>query len=290
MLIPLAAQALYRSLEELAVCGQIPLELLPAIIHQYDLVLFNLVQSRCRDEVSFSGRVKTFRLQKNNFNYYLYPHIQFFTPRILPDMQWWMFSDVTFYKKPIKGSSSRRGVRLGKFNYVKMWAVDSNDGDDKHVKVEGKPNPYVLEVQEVKKVKKKPKKLPKVSKAKESQNPTFDPLLHIRELSGVKGGADPGLSYLAPMPYNEKLRRGGKDRSLEIAETQLSKIEVLKGRFRKCAREYPYRCVEDLPRTKRMDLAIPIHNSKFIQRKYSTQLRSQDRSIAELALQSGMYG
>ena len=63
MFIPLAVQALYRSLEELAVCGQIPLELLPAIIHQYDLVLFNLVQSRCRDEVSFSGRVKTFRLQ-----------------------------------------------------------------------------------------------------------------------------------------------------------------------------------------------------------------------------------
>ena len=59
MLIPLAVQALYRSLEELAVCGQIPLELLPAIIHQYDLVLFNLVQSRCRDEVSFSGRVAT---------------------------------------------------------------------------------------------------------------------------------------------------------------------------------------------------------------------------------------
>ena len=290
MFLPLAAQALYRSLEELAVCGQIPLELLPAIIHQYDLVLFNLVQSRCRDEVSFSGRVKTFRLQKNNFNYYLYPHIQFFTPRILPDMQWWMFSDVTFYKKPIKGSSSRRGVKLGKFDNVKMWAVDSNDGDDKNIRVEGKPNPYVLEVQEVKKVKKKPKKMSKVSKAKESQNPTFDPLLHIRELSGVMGGADPGLSYLAPMPYNEKLRRGGKDRSLEIAETQLSKIEVLKGRFRKCAREYPYRCVEDLPRTKRMDLAIPIHNSMFIQRKYSTQLRSQDRSIAELALQSGMFG
>ena len=60
---PLAVQALYRSLEELAVSGQIPLELLPAIIHQYDLVLFSLVQSSCRDEVSFSGRVKTFRLQ-----------------------------------------------------------------------------------------------------------------------------------------------------------------------------------------------------------------------------------
>ena len=62
MFTPLAVQALYLSLEELAVSGQIPLELLPAIIHQYDLVLFSLVQSSCRDEVSFSGRVKTFRL------------------------------------------------------------------------------------------------------------------------------------------------------------------------------------------------------------------------------------
>ena len=80
MLIPLAAQALYRSLEELAVCGQIPLELLPAIIHQYDLVLFNLVQSRCRDEVSFSGRVKTFRLQKTIV---IIIHIRIFTSSLL---------------------------------------------------------------------------------------------------------------------------------------------------------------------------------------------------------------
>ena len=71
MFIFLAVQALYRSLEELAVSGQIPLELLPAIIHQYDLVLFNLVQSMCRDEVSFSGRVKTFRFQKNTFIFLL---------------------------------------------------------------------------------------------------------------------------------------------------------------------------------------------------------------------------
>ena len=43
--IPLPVQALYRSLEELAVSGQIPLELLPAIIHQYDLVLFTAPSS-----------------------------------------------------------------------------------------------------------------------------------------------------------------------------------------------------------------------------------------------------
>ena len=46
MFLPLAVQALYRSLEELAVCGQIPLELLPAIIHQYDLVLFTALSER----------------------------------------------------------------------------------------------------------------------------------------------------------------------------------------------------------------------------------------------------
>ena len=46
MFLPLAVQALYRSLKELAVCGQIPLELLPAIIHQYDLVLFTALSER----------------------------------------------------------------------------------------------------------------------------------------------------------------------------------------------------------------------------------------------------
>ena len=41
---------------------------------------------------------------------------------------------------------------------------------------------------------------------------TFDPLLHVRELSHsnsmiqIKGEGD----FLSPMPYNEKLRRGGE--------------------------------------------------------------------------------
>ena len=87
------------------------------------------------------------------------------------------------------------------------------------------------------------------------------------------------------MPYNEKLRRGGKERALEIAEAQLGKLEVLKGRYRKCAREYPHRCVEDRVTGKRDRKMV---SGKIIyKRNYFTNILTQDRFLAEMAVNAG---
>jgi len=105
-------------------------------------------------------------------------------------------------------------------------------------------NPYVLEVEEIKKVRKKAKFIFD-KETKDKNVHIFDPRLHTMELSRAQDTKLSVKSYLGPMPYNEKLRRGGKERALEIAEAQLGKIEVLKGRYRNRAREYPHRLVED---------------------------------------------
>ena len=87
------------------------------------------------------------------------------------------------------------------------------------------------------------------------------------------------------MPYNEKLRRGGEANSLLIAETQIGKLEVLKGRYREHPLKFPYRCVEDF-RKIRMDVKI-VDGKHLDNRTYVTLLRSQDRSLAELAVKAG---
>ena len=150
--------------------------------------------------------------------------------------------------------------------------------------VEQASNPYVLEVEEIKKVKKKSKFNFEKDLKKEKTFHTFDPRMHIRELSRASDTKTAGA--LGPMPYNEKLRRGGRERALEIAESQLSKIEVLKGRYRKCAREYPHRCVEDRLLGKSRDSKM-VSGKIIYKRNYFTNILTQDRFLAEMAVKAG---
>ena len=116
----------------------------------------------------------------------------------------------------------------------------------------------------------------------------FDPRLHTMELSRTQDTKLSVKSYLGPMPYNEKLRRGGKERALEIAEAQLGKIEVLKGRYRNRAREYPHRLVEDRVMGKTRDNKM-VPGKKIYKRKYFTNILTQDHSLAEMAVKAGKY-
>merc|ERR1719228_1804754 len=87
------------------------------------------------------------------------------------------------------------------------------------------------------------------------------------------------------MPYNEKLRRGGAENSVQIAESQLSRIEVIKGRYRKSATEYPYRCIDDLVK-KRADVNI-VDGKEIGRRRYLTLMRGQDRFLADVNIVDG---
>ena len=65
----------------------------------------------------------------------------------------------------------------------------------------------------------------------------------------------------------------------------LKRIEVIKGRYRKSATEYPYRCIGD-PVKKRADVNI-MDGKEIGRRRYLTLLRGQDRFLAEMATNAG---
>jgi len=256
-------EALLSSLEELGEKNILPMELIPLVVHQYDQVAFNLIQL-CENEITFTATLLTFR--------------------ILPDTQWFDLANVTIKQTPSR--ASRRGSKqLCKVERMNIWCMDSlSDNGGKMILKQGN-NPYVLEVEEIKKVRKKAKFIFD-KETKDKNVHIFDPRLHTMELSRAQDTKLSVKSYLGPMPYNEKLRRGGKERALEIAEAQLGKIEVLKGRYRNRAREYPHRLVEDRVMGKTRDNKM-VPGKKIYKRKYFTNILTQDRSLAEMAVKAG---
>jgi len=279
-------KALFSSIEELAESEVLPLELMPNLVHMYDEVVFRMVRS-CKTELSFTGNLDTYR--------------------VIPDMQWLLFTNVTIFKSssknasaPTKGKRGRRrkicsnNVKVTKVEMMKIWCINPVNDNSLTVVESQESSPYCIEVEK----RQKAKKRKSLSKLKEKNSgpmcePSFDPLLHIRELNCNKRDYSslgsksklPEADFLKPMPYNEKLRRGGAENSVQIAESQLSRIEVIKGRYRKSATEYPYRCIGD-PVKKRADVNI-VDGKEIGRRRYLTLMRGQDRFLAEMATNAG---
>ena len=155
-------------------------------------------------------------------------------------------------------------------------------------------NPYVIEVEPVakeKKAKLKLKTIKELEKEKEKEKiGVFDPRAHIQGVSGQKTsqGSSKENKFLRPMPYNEKLRLGGRENSLAIAETQLSTREVLRGKYRKNFREYPTRRIESLGRRKidKHPDFLKRDGLHLTTRKYEVMLTNQDRFVAEMAVEA----
>ena len=204
--------------------------------------------------------------------------------RILPDTQWFDLANVTINQKPSRGQSKK----LCKVGRMKIWSMDSLSDNGGKMLVKQGNNPYVLEVEEIKKVRKKKATFIFDKESKDKNLHVFDPRLHTMELSSCQGTKLSMKGCLGPMPYNEKLRRGGKEMALQIAEAQLGKIEVLKGRYRKVAREYPHRSVEDRVIGKTRDNKM-VSGKEIYTRKYFTNILTQDRSLAEMAVKAGKY-
>lgn len=53
-------EALLSSLEELGEANILPLELIPSVVHQYDQVVFKLIQL-CEKDITFTATLLTFR-------------------------------------------------------------------------------------------------------------------------------------------------------------------------------------------------------------------------------------
>ena len=65
----------------------------------------------------------------------------------------------------------------------------------------------------------------------------YNPLIHT-SLLGKRDKDMQRQDYSRPMPYNEKLRRarGSLEDAMAIADSQVGKVDVLKGRFRNVER------------------------------------------------------
>jgi len=273
---------LYEALLELAEADLLPLSLLPTVIHQFDQVVADQVRAS-RTRYHFTGKLRPGGYRQLG-------------PRF---MQWFSISGFVLYrqteekqnnrdkkrKQGNKKSSSKFGKRILRLSRVKLWAYDPLENDPTVIQVESEASsisPYVIEI-EKKAVMKKVKV--KFDKKKDAPAGEFNPLLHATELTGNKTQSA-AHEFLRPMPYNEKLKRGGKENSLAIAESQLGKLDVLKGRYRKQATEYPYRCVEDAQKRRSRDLNV-VRGKKLAERTYKTVMKDQDRFLAEMAANAG---
>ena len=217
-------------------------------------------------------------------------------------MNYIWLKNVEVFKSSKKRSTSKKKKqkkphfveRICKVEFLKLWCNDPVD-DETCVMVEDSVSPYCIELEKKAKVK-KPRVKHHVDKKRSSSDSsshkgsTFDPLLHVKQLSSGKTSSDSVKrgtlpSFMKPMPYNEKLRRGGAENSLLIAESQLARLEIIKGKYRKAATEYPALVIEDTIR-RNIDLRI-VDGQKIDERRYWVVARSQDKHLGDLASRAG---
>eukprot|EP00092_Neocalanus_flemingeri_P040080 GFUD01043655.1.p1 GENE.GFUD01043655.1~~GFUD01043655.1.p1 ORF type:complete len:543 (+),score=185.92 GFUD01043655.1:79-1707(+) len=264
-------QALYQSLLELGQQELLPMELIPAIVHTYDQTVVDMVRDS-KDQYNLTGKLVMYR--------------------ILQDNCWCVLSNVTVYLQPpvtpdtatTSGKKGKKvvkmGKRLGRFDKIKIWCHDPiNDSSLVQVDTGNNNSPYAIEVEKKQKMVEKKKKL-NLSKKVTAPIGGYNPLTHTT-LLGTKDKGVHKQVFSHPMPYNEKLRRGGVENSLSIAESQVGRVEVMKGRYRKKAKEYPYRCVE-MEERRPVDLRV-VTGRNMVRRNYLTLMKSQDRFLAEMA-------
>ena len=196
-----------NSLEELGYAGLLPLNLIMVVVEQYDRTVARLV-SQAADIYTVRGDLAAFR---SEFSFLGHITLNGIYSRIVKDLHWVVLYDATIYKEensePKGRKKTRRyGTKLCKLPELELLCRQAVvDCKSKRVVQEKKRNSRST-VQDRKKLS-----------------------------NGVRA------DFLRPMPYNEKLRRGGRENSQAIAETQVSAREVLRGRYRKAATEYPLR-------------------------------------------------
>jgi len=268
--IPLFS-ALYESMLELVKENMLPEALVPEIVHMYDQKIVETVKDSV-DQYTIVGKLVMYRILNNH--------------------NWFVLSNVTVFSQPppVNESSTKKskkvakmGKRLGKFDKIKIWALDPiPDSTFTEIITEGIPNPYLIELEKVQKVKVKKPKL----ETKKVKPEGYNPLIYT-SLLGQKDEDLQNQDYLRPMPYNEKLRRArnNPDDVMTIAKSQVGTVDLLKGKFRKKMREYPYRCVE--PASRRVVDIRVVSGRNIVKRQYMVLMRSQDRFLSEMTVSAG---
>jgi len=270
-------QSLLDSMEELGCEGLLPLELIARVVEVFDETVARVV-SQSTDQYSISGHGKAYRIRG--------------------DLHWILLENVIIKVQKPKSSGKKETsleslVKKEKFTGIKFRRVRSlkllchKEVIGNNVIVKRMDNPYVVEVEKIVKKKKEKPKMKSLKESLKKDIDVFDPRAHSAVLSSAESS---NKDFLRPMPYNEKLRRGGRENSLAIAESQLSVLEVVKGRYRRCAREYPHRCVQSdstkTGRIRRKDTSS-VPGWRLAQRHYRVMLSGEDRLLAQMAERVG---
>ena len=198
------------------------LSLAITVIHTYDRVVAETV-GRSTVIYNFTGKLILYR--------------------IIQDHAWLLFNNVILNIEQESKNKKRKKPRRRAGNLksdVVLLRCYNPYADLKYEAVtEEEVCPYTVEVTKRVKVKRKKisvnKKVPTVG--------SYDPTLHATSLTASTDYST-GADWRKPMPYNEKLRRAQTDgEKRDLGQTQVGLVDVLKGRYRKRAVEYPHRLV-----------------------------------------------
>jgi len=275
-------QTLFDALEEL--CDEdnpggesptLPLHLAPAVVHTFDRVMMERVQSSSR-EYTVKGRLCGYRM--------------------LQEHSWFVLKNAVVSRDTCHTQKRRKANEVARCERLLVRCYDPYAEaayEPSEVKTEC---PYTVEV--VEKEKKRRKKMTLAGGAGRGKKKVaktegeFDPTLHATVIvSKEKVGREKGRSvdWQRPLPYNEKLRRAKTEEERQaLAVAQVGVKEALKGRFRKSVVEYPHRCVEAPRPRPLLDLAV-VNGATLVssERNYAVVMGLNEQSLAGWASKTG---
>lgn len=266
--IPLYS-ALEAALEELcddtAGPALLPLHLATTAVHAYDRAVLQTVQAAEAECKIIGSKMAVFR--------------------VLKDHSWLLLTDAVVTWGGRLPRAAARPVRCDKL-LLRCYTPHADTAYEPAEELE--PCPYTVAVEPRVRIRRKKMTMKKKATVAEG---TFNPALHATLLGAGAAGAGGAEAWRRPQPYNEKLRRAGTEeerQALAVSHGGVGMVDVLKGRFRKRAAEYPHRCVDaPLPR-RALDLqVVPGPDLVAAARNYTVALRAGDRS---LATQAAGYG
>lgn len=195
----------------------LPLHLAVSVVHAYDRVVVETIHT-ATTAYSFSGRLAVYR--------------------ILQDHAWLLFEDVAVY--PEEDVTRRRPITTITCDSMLLRCYNPH-ADVSYVPVtEQVTCPYTTCV--TRKVKAVKKKMPRKGKKEAIPEGAYNPAQHATSLGDKEEAKGGSADWRRPQPYNEKLRRVKTDADRQaLASTQVGVVDVLKGKYRKRAVEYPHK-------------------------------------------------
>ena len=156
--------------------------------------------------------------------------------KILLEHTWLLFTQVVVTKE----REGRSGREVGRCRRLLVRCYDPYADTGFETAAEQELCPYTVQVE--RRLRQRRKKLVLSKKRKNgAEEGAYNPALHATQLRG--GGVEEVVGdWGRPQPYNEKLRKAGREEErMAVAASQVGMVDLLKGKYKKRAVEYPHR-------------------------------------------------